>query len=159
KTQDYQGYARALFGFQEAVTMWGGNARARAGISEAKLAYAQCAKQRGDFELGASLLDANNSEHQSLRQQLQAAQRERDAPPKWLTGFRGMAAAMAVIVVGVILAALVLVNSAKNDAVAQRDLAERAQKQEAIQKKYAEEEAERAVKAEKAAKTAEAAAV
>ena len=34
----------ALFGFQEAYALWGRNARAKQGLSEAKLAYAECAR-------------------------------------------------------------------------------------------------------------------
>ncbi len=50
---DYQSFSRALFGFEEALALWAGNARARAGVSETRLAYATRAKLQGDFELGA----------------------------------------------------------------------------------------------------------
>ena len=76
---DYQSYARALFGYQEAYQLWEGNVRAKDGILEATLAYATRARQKGDYDLGASLLDANIPEHQPLLTEIVAAKRDRDA--------------------------------------------------------------------------------
>jgi WD40 repeat protein len=74
----YEAYARALFGFQEAVALWQGNIPAREGVARASLAYAQCANGRGDYELGLSLLDMSIEEHQPLIAQLRKSQIERD---------------------------------------------------------------------------------
>ncbi len=122
---DYQSFARSVFGFEEAVALWSGNTRAQAGVSEARLAYAKSARSKGDFELGVSLLDADNAEHAALRTELEAAQRERDARQKWLSRFKRIAAALAVAVVGVILVALVLVTNAMNQEAEQRQTAEK----------------------------------
>ncbi len=155
---DYQSFARALFGFEEAQALWNGNARARTGVGETQLAYATSAKLKGDFELGASLLDASNPEHIKLRSELEAAQQERSARQKWLSRFKRIAAALAVVVVGVISIALVLVTTAKNREAEQRRFAEQQtvianeQRQEAeTQTKIANDERERAVEQTKIA--------
>ncbi|MEX0641714.1 MAG: serine/threonine-protein kinase, partial [Pirellulales bacterium] len=114
KSGDYQTFARAVFGFEEAFALWSGNARARAGVSEARLAYAASAKDKGDFELGISLLDPENVDHAPLRAALEAAHRERDARQKWLSRFKRIAAAMVVLVFAVISGALYLVAQAKD---------------------------------------------
>ncbi|HEX3726823.1 MAG TPA: serine/threonine-protein kinase, partial [Pirellulales bacterium] len=121
KTGDYQSFAHAVFGFEEAHALWTGNTRARAGISEARLAYASCAEQKGDFELGVSLLEADDPTHAPLRAALLAAQREREARQKWLTRFKRIAAAMVMIVFGVITASLVVVSRAKNQEAAAKE--------------------------------------
>jgi WD40 repeat protein/serine/threonine protein kinase len=122
---NYQSFAKAVFGFEEALALWAGNTRARSGVAEARLAYAIRAKQQGDFELGISLLDASNPQHATLRAELEAAQRERDARQKWLSRFKRIAAGMAVATVSVILVALYLVNSARHREADQRRAAER----------------------------------
>ncbi|MCP6582364.1 hypothetical protein NL505_28455, partial [Klebsiella pneumoniae] len=83
---------KAVFGFEEALALWSGNARARLGVNEARLAYATTAKQRGDFELGASLLDRTIPQHASLQKELEDAQSERAARQKWLSRFKRIAA-------------------------------------------------------------------
>ncbi len=76
---EYETYSRALFAYQEAAALWAGNEHAITGINNAKLAYAQRALTKGDFDLGLSLLVANDPRHTPLRQALLRAQRERDA--------------------------------------------------------------------------------
>ncbi|REK12571.1 MAG: serine/threonine protein kinase [Planctomycetota bacterium] len=154
KSGDYQSYAHALFGFEEALALWSGNARARTGISETRLAYATSAKQKGDFELGASLLDVDNPEHADLRAELEAAQRERDARHKWLTRFRRIAVAMAVVLAGVILTALVLVTQARNEAIAQGEIAKTERDNARQQEEIARGERDKANEAREAAEMA-----
>ena len=50
KSSDYQEFNLARFGFQKALEMWEGNARARSGLSEANLALATSALKNGDFD-------------------------------------------------------------------------------------------------------------
>ncbi len=127
---DYQTYARAMFGFQEALALWDANQRAAAGLSAARLAYAGQALAKADFDLGLSLLDADDPHHHGLRQELIAGQRERDARQQRLKNAKrvaaGMAAAMAIVVTG----ALIVINREKDRALVaegeakeQRDIA------------------------------------
>ncbi len=79
QTDNYDGYARAMFGYEEAYTLWDGNLKAKQGMSQAKLAYASLAMQKGDLDLALSLLDRQDAAHQSLYEQVVAAQNERTA--------------------------------------------------------------------------------
>ena len=53
---DYQLFARALYGFQESLTLWDQNHRARLLLTETQRDYATCALDKGDLDLAASLL-------------------------------------------------------------------------------------------------------
>ena len=53
----YQDFSRALFAFEEALRQWSANTRASSGVRETQFAYAQCAFQRGDYDLALSLLN------------------------------------------------------------------------------------------------------
>src|SRR5262249_22009053 len=79
KSDDYQEYAKALFGFREAHELWSGNKRAFTGISQAQQAYAESAHRKGDLDLGLSLLDETNADHLPLRKQILADKEEREA--------------------------------------------------------------------------------
>ncbi|HEV2969931.1 MAG TPA: protein kinase [Pirellulales bacterium] len=102
RTGDYQVFSRALFAFQEAFALWDGNSKAKTGVSVAKLAYAKQAMKKEDYDLGASLLDADDPTHAELRLQIVAAQRERDTRQQRLKTIKrvavGLAAAMLVVV-------------------------------------------------------------
>ena len=77
--QEYEFYARALFGFQEAEALWEGNGRATHGVEETTLAYAGLALKNGDFDLGAKLLDPQKPTHAPLLKEFRLGQHERDA--------------------------------------------------------------------------------
>ena len=59
RSNDYQDFSRALFGFEEAIRQWPANTRASAGITETRTAYAQSAFEHGDYDLALSLLEAS----------------------------------------------------------------------------------------------------
>ena len=150
-TDDYQHYSRALFGFQEAYELWTANKKALAGISEAQLAYADSARRKGDFDLGLSLLLADNPEHQVLRRELLAAQEERIARQKRLIFLKRMAGGLAVAVFMIVSTAAVLIYNSQLEALAARDAAVKAQGEEALAKSAAEKDRDRAKLAEKTA--------
>ena len=91
-------YARALFAFQEARALWRGNERAKAGEIDARMAYAQAALKRSDFDLGISLLDPRHSDQGALRQQLIAAKEDRDARQARFMAFRRTAFGLAALI-------------------------------------------------------------
>jgi len=72
---NYEKFSSALFGFREAQRLFPENSNAVVGLSQTKHAYASCALQREDFELGLSLLDENESDDQPLIQQLRKSQK------------------------------------------------------------------------------------
>ncbi|MGO9115106.1 MAG: WD40 repeat domain-containing serine/threonine protein kinase [Thermoguttaceae bacterium] len=115
---DYVSYARALFGFQEAYELWEENTRAKDGILEATLAYATRAMQKGDYDLGASLLDAKVPQHEPLLKEIRAAQRDRDARQQRLKTARRIGTALLVTVVVVVTVAFFMVQSEKNKTLA-----------------------------------------
>ena len=96
--KDYQDFARALFAFQEARSLWSGNDRAKAGEIEAQLAYAATALEKEDFDLGVSLLDERIPQQAALEGRLVAAQRERNARQARIKGLRRTALALAALI-------------------------------------------------------------
>jgi hypothetical protein len=121
---DYERYSRALFGFQEAYNLWDGNPRAKAGISEATLTYAGSALRKADYDLGLSLLSADNPEHAEIRRALSAAQRERDARQQRLRAARRIGAALVLTVLVVVTVAFFWIRASAQEAYAQRKVAE-----------------------------------
>jgi WD40 repeat protein/serine/threonine protein kinase len=95
---DYQAYARAMFGFEEALDLWSGNNRARSSLTVAKASYARCALGKGDYDLGLSLLDPNDPSHTELRGQLRAAQAEREARQQRLKNVKRLVAGLLVFI-------------------------------------------------------------
>ncbi|OHB85779.1 MAG: hypothetical protein A2V98_11205 [Planctomycetes bacterium RBG_16_64_12] len=117
---DYETFARAVFGFQEAVNLWEGNARASAGISEASLAYATSAFRKGDYDLGASLLDADIPEHADVLHQIQKSQHERDARQQRLKTFKRIGVGLVATVFAVITVAFFWIRAERDEADRQR---------------------------------------
>lgn len=70
KKRNYEGFSKSLFGFREALELWPDNEVAEIGLRQAQHAYAECALERNDFELGMSLLDSENEEDAFLLQKL-----------------------------------------------------------------------------------------
>ena len=131
RTGDYQVFSRALFAFQEAYALWEGNSKAKNGVSIAKLAYAKQAMKKEDYDLGASLLDADDASHTELRRQILAAQRERDSRQERLKNIKRVA-------VGLVVAMLVVVGAAFFQVSKEKDLAVTAEKKATEQKDIAE---------------------
>ncbi|HEV3006837.1 MAG TPA: hypothetical protein VGX78_20370, partial [Pirellulales bacterium] len=129
KSGDYQVFSRALFAFQEAFALWDGNTKAKNGVSTAKLAYAKQAMKKEDFDLGASLLDAQDPTHADLQRQIVAAQRERDSRQQRLRNIKLVAAGLAVLMFVVVAAAFFQVRSDRDKAVVAQNQAEVAEKQ------------------------------
>ncbi|MEX0977524.1 MAG: hypothetical protein WDZ48_01655, partial [Pirellulales bacterium] len=135
------------------------------GIAESQLAYAASAKKKGDYELGTSLLDADNADHAPLRAELEAAQRERDARQKWLSRFKRIAAALVVVVFGVVSIALFFIAQAKNQETAakqqaflDRDAAVKAEQATGLAREEERKQKLKAIDAEKRARQEELAA-
>jgi len=79
ETSDYRTFSRAVFGFEEALALWAGNEHAAARRFDARLAYAECAFGKGDYDLAAGLLDRTIPAHQALAEKIDAANQEREA--------------------------------------------------------------------------------
>lgn len=127
QTNNYQTFARALFGFQEAVALWSGNVKAAQRLIDAKLAYAQAATNKEDYDLAASLLDEREPKHADLRKKIAAAQRERQARQARLKMLRRVAAGLLMTVFTVVSVAFVVVYTYWNQANIAKTKAEEAQ--------------------------------
>jgi len=127
QTNDYQRYSQALFGFQESLKLWDANRDAESGLSRARLAYAQCALRREDFDLGLSLLTEQDPSHASLRRQLLAAQRERNARQQRLKVQRRLVRMLVAAILLIVTAALVTNEWRRREAVQARADAVQAQ--------------------------------
>jgi WD40 repeat protein/serine/threonine protein kinase len=100
-TRNYGDFSRAIFGFEEAVVLWDDNQRAASGLKNTKIAYAEAAYSKGDFDLGLSLLNAGDVEHQELIEKLtrrRSERRSRKARLVWL--YRSVAAMLVFILIG-----------------------------------------------------------
>lgn len=72
---NYEKYSSALFGYRESLHLFPENSDAATGIGVTKRAYANCALERQDFELGLSLLDEDESDDQELIQRLEKSKK------------------------------------------------------------------------------------
>ncbi len=143
---DYQRFARALYGFQEALTLWDANQRARSLLVETQHDYAECALGKGDLDLAASLLDAAKDQHAALLARIESARAERDARQRRLRLAKQVVAALIVIVVATISISYFRVRAARNEAVRQKDLAVVAEKEAVRQKDIADTQRQEAVR-------------
>jgi WD40 repeat protein/serine/threonine protein kinase len=144
---EYSVYARALYGFQEALALWDDNQRARMLLAETQLDYATEALQNGDLDLAASLLDSNNAKHQSLLARIADARAERDARQRRL---RLAKLAVAALIAGIIITSTVayfVVRQERNIALAAEKEAVEAKEKEEVARDIAEQERDAAEKA------------
>jgi len=121
EANDYELFSRALYGFQEALTLWDGNERASQSLASAQVAYASSALEKSDFDLGISLLDSSNEEHRQVLVKLESGRRERDSRNRRLKMLKGAVAALVLAVVGVVSVAYFAVSIQRDKAVVARD--------------------------------------
>ncbi|MEQ1825483.1 MAG: protein kinase [Pirellula sp.] len=101
-TKDYQVFSRAVFAFDEALSLWDENEAAKSGLARAKTEYAKTAYEKGDYDLGMSMLDTSDDEHRPLVRKLQTAIVDRNARQNRLKTIRKLAVALTgfIIVAG-----------------------------------------------------------
>lgn len=95
---DYRPFERALVSFEEALTLWDGNQKARSQLHTTQLAYAHAAFQREDFDLASQQLDGRNSEHAELLTKIRSAREEYDTRLARLQRTKRIAAGLAASV-------------------------------------------------------------
>ena len=127
KTDDYELFSRALYGFQEALTLWEENTRAGEQLTATKIAYAESALKRSDFDLGISLLDKEDDEQRVVLEKLETGRRERESRKRRFKLLKGLVALLVAAVVVIVLVANAAVRKQRDEAVAQRDRAEKAE--------------------------------
>jgi WD40 repeat protein/serine/threonine protein kinase len=123
KSDEYRQYSRSMVGFEEAVTLWGGNQVAQKGIERARQAYALCAERKEDYELGLSLLEESVSQHGDAIQRLIAARDERNTRQGRLRRLKQGLSLAAVLIVVIVGNAAWWINDARLEAEKQKHIA------------------------------------
>ncbi len=124
ETNDYDCFAGAMFGFRNAIDLWDGNTAAHSALHETRIAYAEAALRKGDYELGLSILVVDDERNTELRERLVGAQQEREARQQRLRNVRRMAVGLAVGLVVVMAVALASIMQAERRTRRQRDIAQ-----------------------------------
>ena len=147
KTDDYQCYSRALYGCQEAIDLWNGNERAKQLLVKTRLAYARSARDKGDYDLGLSLLTTEQvtEDETELHNEIRALAAERDTRKRRLRDLKRLAMALLVAIGGIASYASYEINRQKNEAITQRVIAEKNEREAETQRQIAEEKKEEAV--------------
>jgi WD40 repeat protein/serine/threonine protein kinase len=123
KAEDYDLYARGLYGLEESLTLWPANERAARMLSTARLDYAKLALKKADFDLGASLLDPTVEAHREVLAQLERGRRDREARGRRMRLLKGAVAALVLAVIGVVTVAYAAVSRERDEVAKQRDRA------------------------------------
>ena len=152
---DYALYANALFGFQESLNLWPENSQAQQQLKTTQTAYARAALAKEDYDLGASLLSADDPEQAGLLTELDAGRAERNARQRRLRNAKRLAAALVAAVIGVTTFSYFAVSQQRNVAIAAKEDAITAKEEAVAAKEIAvtnEKKAVQAKQAEEAAK-------
>jgi serine/threonine protein kinase/WD40 repeat protein len=125
KSQDYERFNRAIFGFRNAVEVWTGNKEAEEELAKARLAFGKCAFAKGDFDLALQTLDRKVPDEATLfdkAQKAKTAVQQRESRFKTLRN-----AVIGLLALGGIGAtgAAIWINRERTEAVAQKKEAER----------------------------------
>jgi WD40 repeat protein/serine/threonine protein kinase len=158
KSQDYDLYARAIYALEESLTLWPGNVRAKELLTRARVEYAQAALDKGDFDLGASLLDPAIETHQPVLAKLDGGRRERESRQRRIRFLKGAVAALVASVIGIVSVAYVAVSRQRDEAILQRERADVARAEAVKQEISATKgwaQAEKNLEAEAVARAAE----
>ncbi|QDU73824.1 Serine/threonine-protein kinase PknD [Bremerella volcania] len=70
ETDNYELFSRAMFGFEDALKLWGENDAADRGIHEARQEYAKCALKKADYDLGLQLVSPTDPDEAPIYQDL-----------------------------------------------------------------------------------------
>ncbi len=153
--KDYKLYARALYGCQEALTLWSGNHKAADLLERTQLEYAGEALEKEDYDLGISLLSGQTPEQAKLLAALEQGKRDRLARERRLKLFKRLAAGAVAAFLAVVTYAYFEISKQKsvaenqrNEAVKQRGIAVENEGKAVAAKSLAEERREEAEKAQ-----------
>ncbi|MFZ2959559.1 MAG: serine/threonine-protein kinase [Candidatus Ozemobacteraceae bacterium] len=128
--EDYQTYARAVFGFEEALKLWPENREASEGVLRGRKAYAECALKHDDLDLASNLiLDAE--EHVEIRKKIDIARTGKNARQKRLGTFRFASITLGISIFFILAIGYVLVSRERDNAKEQE---RNAKEQEVIAK-------------------------
>ncbi|QDV43554.1 Serine/threonine-protein kinase PknD [Stieleria neptunia] len=151
ETLRYESFSRAGHGFEQALALWDGNQAAMEGLDRCRIDHAAAAYENGDYDLGLSLLNPNESKHLPLIEKLNAGLHQREQRLVRLRLMRRLVtASLLFILVGGSIA-LYVINQKRNEANEQRELAETQQQVAEQQSRLATEQRDRAEESEQLA--------
>lgn len=150
-TGQYDDFVQALFGFQEARSLWPANDVSGQGESRARVAYATRAFQNGDFDLARSLLSRENVDHRVLVDDIERGRLKRQRQQRRHRRLVMVARGLAATIIVTLTIAFLWVNRERSKAEAARIAADELRVAEANHRQQAEREKERAIVAEQAA--------
>jgi len=147
-SKDYDRFNRSVYGFRDAIELWGGNKSALSGLQKARFAFGQCAFDKGDYDLALQTLDRSVDEEakiydKAVKAKLMVEQRE----SRFKTLRRVFVAAVSILLL-VASGFAVLFNQQRSVAVKAKEEAQKLAKSE----KDAKEEAQRSADSEKLAR-------
>ncbi len=137
---DYDSFSHGLYRCREALEMWPENETASQWLDRGTLSYAQCAFEKDDFDLAASLLNAENEQHRELLTRVENARKRREDRKKRLKLLSFGVRALAVLIIVILGIAFFWIKGEKERAVTAEKEARIAQKQESVQRQKAEQE-------------------
>ncbi|QGJ70898.1 Serine/threonine protein kinase [Planctomycetales bacterium 10988] len=157
-TDSYDDFAKAMFGFSEAASLWSGNEDAIQGELVARQRYAEAAFRKHDLDLAESLLLPEEPLHQTLLAEVVKERKERIARQRTLRYTAHLIRAMAVLLLIVMVGAFLWVRSerdsaldAKREADISRGVAEEQRQKALAQKSIADEQRAKALEEQKKA--------
>ncbi len=132
-TKDYDQYYRALYGFRDAMELWGNNTEANSSLKKVRMDFGRSAFDKGDYDLALQILDPSESNENQLKTKVEQAKRElmlrKERFRKLAWAFVSMLS-IGSIVVGVLAfqtyIAMLNAEKARAEAESSRDLAETA---------------------------------
>ncbi|QDT97379.1 protein kinase domain-containing protein [Gimesia aquarii] len=139
KTENYESFSRALFGFQEALSLWPENSSAREGIQNSTLSYAGTAYEKGDYDLGLSLLSEEDTSHVELITKIRSAQTERDARQQRLRAAKRVSAGILATFLFVVIGAFFWIRAEANRALEAEKVAESERDTAILERKKADD--------------------
>ena len=126
---EYKLFARALYGFQESLTLWPDNAKARTLEQETEIAYARQSLDNDDLDLAESLLDESKPAHAELLAEVRKAQRERASRRSLLKWTKRAVAGLLFAILALGTYSYLEIAKGRREALTQRD---KAQEQERL---------------------------
>lgn len=97
---DYNKFNRAIFSYEEALTLWADNDEARQGLIQARVQYAEKAGKKEDFDLGLSLLDEGLDAHRPVAKKLRLGQQERKSRQSRIVWLRRASLGLLFVLIG-----------------------------------------------------------
>lgn len=110
-SREYDGFAQAIFAYNEAIKLWRGNAEAVLGRVRARKEYARCAYEKGDYDLALSSLEGlDDGEAEELASAATAARNEANARQRRVRFLTRAAIGLTVAVVVILGASTVIIS-------------------------------------------------